>query len=411
MFHKNDLVGRERYLNALRPFRGNGNAKVITGIRRCGKSSLLETFADSFSDDVNLIMINMEFSENAELRTWEKLLGHITARLSGSKENILMINEVQDVPKWELVIRDLIAKGSCDIYLTGSNSNLLSSEYSTYLGGRYDRIHVMPLSFSECTEFHEKYHGTANPDDILQRFIRVGGFPILWRYNQDTDSSIRTVRTLVDSAINNDITRRYEVRNADALMRILRTVASTVGSYVSAKNIHNTLAYGGSPASKDVVYDYLEYLEKANLIIRAETLDIKGREILRSSYKYYLTDLAIKHSLIGYRPDDTPGHMENIIFTELMGRGYDVYVGRADGREVDIVAERGSERVYVQACREFGDTDTMRREFGNLEAIDDSYPKYVVLMDAGAYRGVTSKGIICCGLREFLEMRSYGASL
>ena len=410
MFGK-DLIRREKYLKALMPFRGNGNAKVITGIRRCGKSSLLETFADSFSDDTNVIRINMEFSENEELRTWKKLLVHVTEMLDGSKENVLIVDEIQDVPEWELAVRDLIAKGLCDIYITGSNSNLLSSEYSTYLGGRYNSIHIMPLSFSECLEFHKRYHGAADPDELLQRFISVGGFPIIWRYGQDTDSSIRTVRTLTDSSINNDITVRYKLRNTDLLIRILKTVVSTVGSYVSAMNIYNTLRSSGVSVSKDSVYEHLRYLESANLIIKAETMDIRGREILRSSYKYYVTDLAIKHALIGYRPEDTPGHMENILFTELMSRGYDVHVGRADGKEVDIVADRNGERIYVQACMAFGSEDTMKREFGNLEVINDSHPKFVVLMDAGPYRGVTSAGIICCGLREFLEMRSYGTKL
>ncbi|MDR1690609.1 MAG: ATP-binding protein [Candidatus Methanoplasma sp.] len=398
-------------MNALKPFRGNGNAKVITGIRRCGKSSLLGTFADSLPAGTNVIRINMEFSENIELRTWQKLLEHITARLDDYRENLLIIDEVQDVPGWEIAVRDLIAKSSCDIYITGSNSNLLSSEYSTYLGGRYDSVHVMPLSFSECVEFHEKYHGTANRDDILQRFIRVGGFPILWRYNQDETSSLRTVRTLVDSSVNNDITARYGVRNVDLLMRILKTLASTVGSYVSAVNIYNTLKSNGTSVSKDAVYEYLGYLEAANIIIKAETTDVRGREILRTGHKYYFTDLAIKHSLIGYRPEDTPGHMENIIFTELKGRGYDVHVGRAEGKEVDIVADKGNERIYVQACMTFGSEETIKREFSSLESIDDNHPKFIVLMDVGPYRGISAKGIICCGLREFLEMRTYGGLL
>ncbi|MCL2148870.1 MAG: ATP-binding protein [Methanomassiliicoccaceae archaeon] len=402
------LVKRGRYLEAMRPFAGNGNAKVVTGIRRCGKSSLLDTFAGSLPAGINLIKVDMELSDNAGLGTWRDLLGHVGARLDGSGGNVLVVNEVQDIDGWELAVRDMIARGSCDIYLTGSNSNLLSSEYSTYLGGRYDRIHMMPLSFSECMDFQDKYHGGGDPDRILDRFVRVGGFPILWRYDQDVGSSMKTVRTLVDSSLNNDIMRRYGVRSADLLMRVLRTVVSTVGSYVSAINIHNTLRSAGVSVSPDTVYEYLGHLEAANLIVRAEAVDVRGREALRSTYKYFVTDLAIKHALVGYRRDDMPGHMENIIFTELMGRGYDVRVGRVGGREVDIVADKGDERVYVQACTELSSEDVVKREFGSLEAIGDSHPKYVVLMDAGPHRGVSSKGIMCCGLREFLEMRSYG---
>ncbi|MCL2333858.1 MAG: ATP-binding protein [Candidatus Methanoplasma sp.] len=401
------LVSRKRYLDALTPFKGNGNAKVITGIRRCGKSSLLDTFIETIPEKYNVIMINMEFAQNDELKNWKKMLEYVESKLDKKKENILIVNEVQDITQWELAIRDLIAKESCDIYLTGSNSNLLSSEYSTYLGGRYDTVHMLPLSFSECVEFNKRYKGESDRDKLLERFIRVGGFPIIWRFDQDEDSAIKTVRTLVDSSINNDIAIRYSVRNVDFVKKVLKTVASTVGSYVSAINIYNTLASSGAPVSKETVYDYLEYLEAANLIIKAETMDIRGRAILRSSYKYYLTDLAIKHALIGYRPEDISGHIENIIFTELLGRGYNVNVGRSDEREVDIVAEKGDERIYVQACTMFGSDETVRRELGSLESIRDNYPKFVVLKDPGAFRGVTSKGIVICGLMEFIEMENY----
>ena len=392
----------------MRPFKGNGNAKIVTGVRRCGKSSLLETFIDSFPDDVNIIRINMQHPENEEIKQWRKLYDHVLANLDASKNNILFVDEIQEVEEWESAIRGLISKQSCEIYLTGSNSKLLSTEFSTYLTGRYDRFHVLPLSFSECVEFHERYHGAADPNDVLKKFIRTGGFPLIWRYNMDVESADGVVKTLVDSSITNDIVKRYNIRNVDLLKRILKVLASTIGSYASATNIYNALISGGNKVSMDVIYDYLEYLERAYLIIKAETMDIKGREILRSSYKYYVTDLGIKHALLGYRPDDISGHMENIIFTELIGRGYDVYVGKADGKEVDFVAERGTERLYVQVCKELGREKTIKREFGNLEAIRDSYPKFVVLMEAGMFKGIFPKGIICCGLREFLEMPAYG---
>jgi len=401
------LVSRKRYLNALMPFRGNGNAKVITGIRRCGKSSLLSTFAETVPKNNNVIAINMEFSENDELKDWKKLLEHVVHRLDKKKENTLILNEVQDIPQWESAVRDLIAKELCDIYLTGSNSNLLSSEYSTYLGGRYDEVRMLPLSFTECVEFNKRYKGTTGSDGLLERFIRVGGFPIIWRYDQDEISAVKTVRTIVDSSVNNDITRRYGVRNVDLLMMILKTVASTVGSYVSAINIYNTLISAGVPVSKETVYEYLGYLEAANLIIKAETMEIRGRAILKASYKYYVTDLAIKHALLGYRPNDISGHIENIVFTELLGRGYNVYVGRSDEKEVDIAAERGNERIYAQVCTMFGSDETMRRELGSLESIRDNHPKFVVLKDPGVFRGITSKGIVICGLRDFLETENY----
>jgi predicted AAA+ superfamily ATPase len=410
MSDREDLFKRERYLNAFKPFMNSGNVKVVTGIRRCGKTSLLETLVDSFPKDTNVIEINMELAENEDLKDWRKLLKHINSNLKKGKENVLFINEIQDIVEWESAIRDLVARGACTIYITGSNSRLLSTDYSTYLGGRYDLFHLMPLSFSECVKFQERYQGAAGSGEILDRFMRVGGFPIIWRYGMDTTTAIKTVTTLIDAAINNDIVKRFGVRNVDLLKRILKTILSSIGKFVSVSNIYNTLISGRISVSRETVYEYMGYLEAANIIIKAEVFDIRGREILKCDHKYYVTDLGIKHALLGYRQADIPAHMENIIFTELLGRGYNVYVGDADGKEVDIVARRGDEYVYVQACVALTSEETIAREFGNLERIKDNHPKYLVLMDAGIYKGITPEGIICCGLKEFLEMENYTIS-
>ena len=397
-----NLVNRLRYIDQIKPFMWNGNVKVITGIRRCGKSSVMRMFADTVDDGCNLIYINMEYSEHHDLREWKELLGHVNKKIVSEKKNLLFIDEVQDIPQWELAIRDFVAKGTCDVYLTGSNSNLLSSEYSTYLGGRFNRIHMFPLSYSECKVFHEKYDG-KNLDKVFERFIRVGGFPILWRNNIDVTSSMQTIRDIVDVSISNDILNRFKIKNIQLLKDLLKCVVSFIGSYVSANNLFKELKMNGTEVSKDAVYEYLNHLEAANILIRANVFDIRGKKVLTSKYKYYVTDLGIKHMMLGYRPEDTPGHMENIIVTELLGRGYDVYVGDSDGKEIDIVAEMNGKRLYVQACMRFDNEKTMRREFGNLESIEDSFPKYVVTMDSGIYNGISEKGIVCCGLKEFLE--------
>lgn len=397
---RRSLVPRSRYTGRIIPFKGNGNAKVITGIRRCGKSSVMRMFADSFDPDrFNVIYLSMELAENRHLREWMRLLEDIEGRMDPGKESILFIDEVQNIEGWELAIRDLIAKESCDIYLTGSNSNLLSSEYATHLGGRFNSIGMLPLCYSECLSFGERF---GFEGDVFERFVRIGGFPILWRNPADIESSMQTVRDLVDVSIANDIELRYGIKNRPLLRDLLRCVLSTIGKYVSANNLYNTLRSTGTKVSPETVYSYLGYLESANLVVRANVFDIRGKRVLSSKYKYYVSDLGIKHALLGYRPEDTPGHMENMIFTELSGRGYRVHVGDSDGREVDFVAEKGGMRIYVQACQAIQSEDTLKRELSAFDTIDDSFPKYLVLMDPGVFAGVTEKGIVCCGIREFL---------
>ena len=384
------------------PFIGNGNIKVVTGIRRCGKSALMRLLSESM-EGRNVIYLNMELGTNYHLRNWTALLKHVESEIDPASTNALFIDEVQNIKGWELALRDLVARRLCDIYVTGSNSDLLSSEYSTHIGGRFNAIRMLPLSYTECQEFREAYGGEG---DVFDRFIEIGGFPTLWHRPVDMQSSLQTVRDIVDVTIVNDIEGRFGIKNKRLLMDILRFVLSTIGSYVSSNNIYNTLVSSGEKVSRDTVYSYLEYLEAANIVIRAETFHVRGKRILTSKYKYYATDLGIKHALLGYRPEDAPGHMENIIFTELLGRGYDVYVGDIDGREIDFVAEKFGKRIYVQACQAIRHEKTMEREFGNLEAVGDSFPKFLVMMEPGVYKGVTESGVICCGLREFLSNRA-----
>ena len=397
------LVSRDRYLAEIEPFIGNGNAKVITGIRRCGKSTLLEIYRQHLTD-ANVVYINTELHEFSRLNDWEKLLSYIESEYREGTDNVLIVDEIQNIEKWELVIRDLIARKMFDIYLTGSNANLLSSEYSTHLGGRYNRIRMLPLSYAECKVFAQRF---LPEKDVLDRYMRIGGFPILWISDMSERSCMQTVRDITEVILSKDIEQRFNIRNHVLLRDIYRTILSTLGNYVSSNNICATIKATGSKTTVDTVNEYIGHLEAANLIIRANVFDLKGRRILENKHKYYATDLGLKHSLLGYRPEDISGHMENILFTELMYRGYEVYIGDYNGKEIDIVAIKDGSRLYIQACSLVDSKDTFDREFGNLDKISDSFPKYVVMMEPGVYRGVTETGIICCSLKEFLEKESY----
>ena len=400
---EDSLVSRDRYFAEIEPYVGNGNAKVITGIRRCGKSTLLEIYRHRLTD-ANVVYINTELHEFSSLGDWEKLLSYIESEYRQGIDNVLIVDEIQNIEKWELTICDLIARKMFDIYLIGSNANLLSSEYSTHLGGRFNRIRMLPLSYEECKVFAERF---LSKKDVLDRYMRVGGFPILWISDVPERSCMQTVRDITEVILSKDIEQRFNIRNHVLLRDIYCTILSTIGSYVSSNNIYSIIRSTGSKTTVDTVNEYIGHLEAANLIIRANVFDLKGRRTLENKHKYYATDLGLKHSLLGYRPEDISGHMENILFIELMYRGYEVYVGDYNGKEIDLVAIKDGSRLYIQACSSIDSQKTFDREFGNLAKIPDSFPKYVVMMEPGAYRGVTDTGIICCSLVEFLEKENY----
>ncbi|WP_400152964.1 ATP-binding protein [Candidatus Methanarcanum hacksteinii] len=400
---EDSLVSRDRYFAEIEPYVGNGNAKVITGIRRCGKSTLLEIYRHRLTD-ANVVYINTELHEFSILGDWEKLLSYIESEYRQGIDNVLIVDEIQNIEKWELTICDLIARKMFDIYLIGSNANLLSSEYSTHLGGRFNRIRMLPLSYEECKIFAERF---LSKKDVLDRYMRVGGFPILWISDMPERSCMQIVRDITEVILSKDIEQRFNIRNHVLLRDIYRTILSTIGSYVSSNNIYSTIRSMGSKTTVDTVNEYIGHLEAANLIMRANVFDLKGRRILENKHKYYATDLGLKHSLLGYRPEDISGHMENILFIELMYRGYEVYVGDYNGKDIDLVAIKDESRLYIQACSSIDSQKTFDREFGNLAKIPDSFPKYVVMMEPGVYRGVTDTGIICCSLVEFLEKENY----
>ena len=234
---EDSLVSRDRYFAEIEPYVGNGNAKVITGIRRCGKSTLLEIYRHRLTD-ANVVYINTELHEFSSLGDWEKLLSYIESEYRQGIDNVLIVDEIQNIEKWELIICDLIARKMFDIYLTGSNANLLSSEYSTHLGGRFNRIRMLPLSYEECKVFAERF---LSKKDVLDRYMRVGGFPILWISDVSERSCMQTVRDITEVILSKDIEQRFNIRNHVLLRDIYCTILSTIGSYVSSNNIYSTI--------------------------------------------------------------------------------------------------------------------------------------------------------------------------
>lgn len=404
MVRKN--ISRPRYDMRLAPFMGNGNAKVLEGVRRCGKSTLYEMLIDSTESGSNIISFNMEVWNNRQYRDPEVLYSKIKESIVENKENFLFIDEVQDIYEWESVVRSLIAEDCCDIYLTGSNSRLLSGEFSSYLSGRLNTVNVFTLVLSECMDFEREYRSGMTYDEVLSKFIRIGGFPGVWRNDYDQSSAYSEISDIVDAIIKKDIVDRHNIKNTDVLDRILNFICDNIGNPTSVNNIFASLNSRDKSVKKDMVYDYVEYLEESYLILKANAYDIKGRKHLTSKYKYYLSDIGIKNARLGFRPDDISGYMENIIFLELKSRGYDVWVGDSGGKEIDFVGEKNGSMIYVQAVSELTNEDVVKREFGNLKDVGDNYPKYVVTLNDGPLNE-DMDGIRCCKLVDFLMSDRY----
>ena len=401
-----DHVLRESYIDKIAPFAGNRNAKVITGVRRSGKTTILKELP-SFAKDSNILLYDMELWANRRFRDPDVMYGSIKSSLDPKKENVLIIDEVQDIGGWEGLIRSLIAEGCCDIYISGSNSKLLSSEFATYLAGRINTVEVCTLNLRECLLFDRMYGGGASDDEVLDRLFRRGGFPSIWVTDYEESDAMSEVRDIVQSIMMTDIVGRYRVKRVDVLESILMFLSGNIGNISSLNSIANALSSSGRGVNKDLVYEYAGYLEAACLVDRVPLYDIKGKGILVSKYKYYLADVGIRNALLGFRSSDIPGYIENIIYLDLKSRGYDIWIGNNNGMEVDFIARRGGDTVYIQAAMALEDESAVKREFGNLEGIADNYPKYVVVLNKGPL-DTDIDGIRCIALKDFLQLEELG---
>ena len=312
-----------------------------------------------------------------------------------------MLDEVQEVNGWEKAVNSLLESMNTDIYVTGSNSKLMSSEISTYLTGRYISIPVFTLSFAEYLEF--KKESGRTPKEILNEYIRMGGFPIVALGNFDERSSYQIVEGIYNSVVAGDITRRHNITNFDLFNRVVKYVIENVGKTFSANAIVKFLKSEGRALSVETVYNYLEWLEKAFIIYRCQRYDLQGKSVLKTQEKFYLADPSIKYSIMGFNPKSVAAMLENIVYFELRRKGYDVYIGKKDTKEIDFVAVRRDERIYIQVCRNLPEESD--REIANLLEIKDHYPKYVVTLDDLAAGNIN--GVRIVHLADFLLAEDY----
>jgi hypothetical protein len=383
-------IRRENYGEKIRPFIDQDVIKVITGQRRVGKSYLMLQIMDDIKKkhaNANIIYINKELHQFEYITDHKELLAYIKANSAGRGRNYLFIDEIQDVDRFEKALRSLQAEGKYDIYCTGSNANLLSGELATTLGGRYIEIPVFGLSYREFLVFHKLY----DDEETFLKYIKYGGLPYLIHLELSDQIVYDYLKSVYNSILLKDVVARHQIRNVHFLENLIEFLADNTGSLVSANKISEFLKSQKINMSPNIALNYLSFLQEAFFVYKVKRADIAGKKIFESSYKYYFEDLGLRHSIIGYRQADIGKALENLIFSYLKMSDYSVTVGNLQGKEIDFVAVKNGKKVYIQASYLITD-ENREREFGNLLAIQDNYPKYVISMDKmigeSDYRGI-----------------------
>lgn len=385
------MIRRPRYMEVLRTYRDVPLVKILAGIRRCGKSTLLEMWRTELltsgvaADHVLSERYTAESYYNG--LTAREMVQRIRAKMTDDSRYYLLLDEVQEVEDWERAVNSLLESANVDIYVTGSNSRLMAGEISTYLSGRYVSIPVFPLSFSEYLDF--KSQSNRSTQELFNDYLHYGGFPIVALGDFDERAAYQIVDGIYNSVITNDIARRHQITNLDLFNRVVRFVVENVGKTFSANSIVKFLRGEGRSLSVELVYNYLEWLEKAFIIYRCRRYDLQGKSVLKTQEKFYLADAALKYCVMGFNPKSIASMLENIVYFELLRRGYQVYIGKLGTKEIDFVAERQGARIYVQVCRTLPEDSD--REIANLLKIRDQHPKLIVTLDpyaAGNVDGV-----------------------
>lgn len=395
------LKNRDLYLNQLIQFKDKKLIKVITGLRRSGKSTLLSLFENhlitSGVDRNNIIRMNFESFEFDEITNYKELHEYINKRiLDPNKRHYILLDEVQQVSSWERVINSFLVDANVDIFITGSNAYLLSSELSTLLSGRYVEIKMQPLSFKEYLEFLDSDKEMSLPEKFNQ-YLEYGGLPTIVELLDNPDTIGPFLEGIYNTVLMKDVIERNGVRDAALLESILKFIAANIGSIVSTKKISDYLTSSGRKTTSDTIDNYMKMLENAFIIYKANRYDLKGKMFLKTLEKYYIVDIGIRNKLIGLRNTDYGHVLENIVYLELLRRGYEVSIGKIGSLEVDFVASKPNEKIYYQVSATIMDEKTRERELRPLESISDNYPKYILTMDQTVfndYSGIRVKNII-----------------
>ena len=403
------MINRPMYVDKIMGYVDTPFVKILTGVRRCGKSTILKMIMEKLQTEKNVKASqiasyrfdSMEYEDMTSKQMYTELKG----RLLDGKKTYFFLDEVQEITGWEKVVNSLASDYDVDIYVTGSNSRMMSSEISTYLTGRYIAFHIYTLSFAEFLTFKSRYKAVSDPKAELTEYIRLGGFPATHLQDYSQDEIYTIVKDIYNSTIFSDIVKRNQIRKIDQLERVVKYVFNNVGNTFSAKSISDYLKSEHRKIDNETVYSYLEKLEKAYLIHRCSRYDLQGKEILKTQEKFYLADTALRYSVLGYNSDSVASSLENVVYLELCRRGYAVHIGKTDGGEIDFVASRQNEKLYVQVTQMIKSESTEKREYDRLLSIRDNYPKYVLLTDD--FAGGNYQGIKTMHVADFLLSNEY----
>ena len=403
------MIYRPMYIDKIMAYTDTPFVKILTGVRRSGKSTLLKMIMKELQEKrsvpteqiVSYRFDSMEYEDMTSKQMYTELKG----RIIENKRTYFFLDEVQEIKGWEKVVNSIASDYDVDIYVTGSNSRMMSSEISTYLTGRYVSFHVYTLSFAEYLMFKSQYTEPKEPRAELANYIRLGGFPAthLQEYGQDEVYTI--VKDIYNSTIFSDIVKRNQIRKIDQLERIVKYTFNNVGNTFSAKSISDYLKAEKRSLDNETVYSYLEKLEKAYLLHRCSRYDLQGKELLKTQEKFYLADTALRYSVLGYNADTVASSLENVVYLELCRRGYNVCIGKTPDGEVDFVATRQNEKLYVQVTQRIASEKTEKREYERLLEIRDNYPKYVLRTDE--FVGGNYEGIKTMHVADFLLSQEY----
>lgn len=398
-----NLFKREAYMEKIRPFINKDLVKVLTGIRRSGKSTLLqlvqqELLANGISE-AQICSINFESLARANsdmMTTYQELLDF---GKNHSGKTYIFLDEIQELPGWEKMINSLRVDMDCDLYVTGSNSKLLSGELATYLAGRYVEISVYPFSFSEIMAAERLKHPERNAEEIFQQYLRFGGMPFIYENDLDAAAALTYLRDIYHSILLKDIISRYSIRDVELYERVLSYLLANIGQSFSGINVMKYLKNENRALSQETLYNYIAYAQDACLLHLAPREDVQGKKMLKFQEKIFLADQGIREAVYGNNARDINQILENIIFLELLRRGFKVSIGKSDAKEIDFVAEKAAQRMYIQVSYLLADDSVIQREFSALADIRDNYPKLVLSLD---HYDFSREGIVHKNLIDFL---------
>ena len=382
------MTNRELYIEKIKPFIDKDIIKVLTGIRRSGKSVMLKLIMEELKqnkiDEKQFININFENLINRELTTADKLHEYILKKASEIKKKCyIFLDEIQEVKDWEKCINSLRVNEEYDfdIYITGSNAKLLSGELSTYLAGRYVEFVIYPFSFKEFLETLKSIQQDVSTREAFQKYVKFGGMPFLYNLAFEEEASLQYLKDIYSSIILKDITQRNKIRDTDLLERVISYLIMNVGNNFSATSISKFFKSENRKVSVETILNYIKAAEESFLIYRVSRDDLIGKKVLNVNEKYYIADHGMREAILGSNQRDINQIFENIIYLELLRKGYNVRVGKVDNLEVDFVCTKGNEKIYVQVAYLLASSETIEREFTSLEKIGDNYPKYIISMD------------------------------